>query len=375
MAQIQVRDEHGNGIPRINIRISEGQKPSDEAIFDVFTDLAGNTGWPIPFWPNGTYTLWVNYANVLPEFGNTNVTISHQDNVELVLPSIPGILSRVIVSGHDFINASGRWFMKGCTDFLLYKKYLDGEDIRPLLKERADLGVNCVRVIGMVSSFSHWYPQEYGDRYYDELPAFFRLLESYGLYCYFTVFADTQVVMPDINDQLRHFDRVVAKMRECENTIGELVNEPYAHDNATDNPHLFNAPYGVAFSGGSYNDQLGNQLRPVPKWESFHDFHTPRDGHKPGGFKYCADQVMAAHPEYKYRGKAVLSGEPQKFADPGDPTKGGSTLSDPTQARMMAGSARGTACGIVFHTPAGVFSRPFNGVERACAEAWFAELA
>jgi hypothetical protein len=52
----------------MNIRISEETRSSEEAIFDVFTDYAGNTGWPIPFWPRRRYALHVNFANVNPRF-------------------------------------------------------------------------------------------------------------------------------------------------------------------------------------------------------------------------------------------------------------------------------------------------------------------
>lgn len=68
MPQIQLRDPYGNPIPLMNIRISEGVKSSDEAIYDVFTDYAGNTGWTIPFWPQQRYALHVNFSNVNPRF-------------------------------------------------------------------------------------------------------------------------------------------------------------------------------------------------------------------------------------------------------------------------------------------------------------------
>ena len=385
MAQIQVRDITGLGVPGINIRFTPGQGPSDNAIFDVFTDFAGNTGWPIPYFPVQNWALHLNHANVNPKYlpESFYLTDTDLDNVKISLALTP--LSRLHVWQHDFYNAANqRVFIKGATDFLLYKRYLDGEDIRPLLAERSALrgvlgplqGANCVRVIGMVSSFSHWYPQEYGDRYYTSLPAFCQLLAQYSLYVYFTIFADTQIVMPEQAQQLRHYHRVIEALQQVDNVIVELVNEPYAHQNATDNPFIFPKPANIIFFGGSYDDKLGNELRPVPP-EDAHDYHTPRDGRDDltvSGFKWAADQAVNAHPEFRKRGKPVMSGEPQKFADPNDPRKGGSTLSNPVNARMMAGSARGTACGIFFHTASGVFSTPWNDVEFSCAQAWFREL-
>lgn len=89
MSILAVRDEQGNGIPRINIRIAMGDKSSDEAIFDVFTDLAGNTGWPIPFWPTGKYTLWLNDHNVDSRFDAVSLVITDQGDHTIVLPQAP----------------------------------------------------------------------------------------------------------------------------------------------------------------------------------------------------------------------------------------------------------------------------------------------
>ncbi len=379
MPQIQVKDITGLGVPDINIRVAFGTQPSDEAVWgSVYTDNLGNADWPMPFSPISSYALHLNYADTNPIYIPQSYYLLPEDmngNVQISLEKAP--LTRLHVNGHDFYDGNNnRVFIKGATDFLLYKKYLDGEDIKPLLAERAALGANCVRVIGMVNSFSHWYPQEYGNRYYESLDFFCQLVEDYGMYVYFTIFADTQIVMPDKVQQLNHYNKVITAFASVQNILIELVNEPYAHSNATDDPFIFPKPAGIIFFGGSYNDALGDELRPVPP-EDAHDYHTPRDGKDnllEGGFKWAADQAVNAHPEYKYRGKPVMSGEPQKFADPNDPRKGGSTLSNPVNARMMAGSARGTACGIFFHTASGVFSTPYNQVEISCAQAWFREL-
>lgn len=64
MSQIQIRDQQGRGLPGINIRVAEGQKSSDAAIFDFESDSSGNKGWPIPFWPKADYTLHINQPEV-----------------------------------------------------------------------------------------------------------------------------------------------------------------------------------------------------------------------------------------------------------------------------------------------------------------------
>jgi hypothetical protein len=272
--------------------------------------------------------------------------------------------TRLHVAGKYFVNQAGqRVFLKGVTDFLLYQRYLDGEDIGPLLRERVAIGANAVRIIGMVNSFSHWYPQEYGARYYDALPAFFAVLEQHGLYGYFTVFADTEIVMPKQADQVAHFAKVVAQLQQCPNSLGELVNEPYAHDNATANPFAFPRPIGVPFSSGSYNDVLGAAVTPKPHWD-FHDHHVSRKD-----VKRVADQCMSTNQNYQ-AGMAVLSGEPDKFGGP-NAMNPKVYLTDPDVSRQMAQTAMGTACGYVLHTSAGVWSLPFNQVEKDCGLAAF----
>ncbi len=79
MAQIQIRDDRGAGVAGINVRISEGTQPSDAAIFDVFTDAAGNSGWPIPFWPAGLYTLHVNAGGVDPRYTSGVMTVEEAE--------------------------------------------------------------------------------------------------------------------------------------------------------------------------------------------------------------------------------------------------------------------------------------------------------
>lgn len=285
--------------------------------------------------------------------------------------------SRLFCHDYSFFNQKGeRTFIKGVTDFLLYQRYLDEgvPAIKPVLEQRKALGANCVRVIGMVSSFSHWYPQDYGNRYYDALPGFLDLLSQYGLYCYFTVFADTQIVMPSKADQLNHWARVMPLLQAQPNVLIELVNEPYAHENETDDPWAFPRPWLVPASSGSYNDKYpgakDGRPSPGPHWD-FHDYHTPRSFPKNVG-----DQCMAINPNYLQLGQPVLSGEPDKFGRP-DPN-GRPRHTNPRLAGMMAGTASGSACGIFYHTNAGIMSVLFtddNGWnEIACAKAFFREL-
>jgi hypothetical protein len=76
---------------------------------------------------------------------------------------------------------------------------------------------------------------------------------------------------------------------------------------------------------------------------------------------------MATNPNYR-KGQGVMSGEPDKFGGPNqfNPKV---YLTNPEESRQMRVTAEGTACGYIYHTSAGVWSLPWNDVERRCADA------
>jgi len=269
-------------------------------------------------------------------------------------------LPRLHISGRYFYNELGqKVYIQGTTDFMLFKWFLEGHDITFLLRQRKENGCNAVRVIGMVSWFDYT-PQKYGvQAYLDAMPAFLDSCAFEGLYVYWTVFADTRVVMPNAGEQINFFNEVVAQLKTRNNTIGELVNEPYTGTNATANPLAFTRPTGIAFSSGSYNDKYGSQLTPPPYWD-FHDFHVPRKD-----VKRVKDQCVLDHPNYIKKGMAILSGEPDKFGGPNQ-YNGQIYMSDLDISRQMAVTAEGTCCGYFYHTSAGNFSVLWNETEINC---------
>ncbi len=80
MSFIRVRDQFGNIPPppcdRINVRLSVGHKSSDDAYDDRFTDDAGNTSFPHPLPSDDGYTLYANYRNVNPKYGQSSVYVA-----------------------------------------------------------------------------------------------------------------------------------------------------------------------------------------------------------------------------------------------------------------------------------------------------------
>jgi len=354
MSQIRVTNILGAPIPLINIRLSLGEESSDQAYDDRFTDLVGATAWPNPLSSDNGYTLYVNYSNATLAYEKTLIHVDDFDeDIEIVLPyTYP---SKLRIHNKKLFNMYGEILLRGNTDFLLYKKYLDGEDIEPLLIERKSYGSMYVRIFGMCKIISDFNPAKYPD-YYSKIVSFCQLLGKYGLYVYWTVFADTQLIMPGLSTQVTHFDKVVKELEKVTNTYLELVNEPYAHDNATDDPFAFDEPQNLVASSGSYNDKYGNKPTPQPRW-SLHDFHTPRSYPK-----MVADQNMSVNPNYII-GQAVKSGEPDGYGI------GYDTKLD--QIKEMSGAITGTGCDICYHTTSGKRSLPWTGEEKKGAVVFF----
>jgi len=248
MAQIQIRDDAGAPIPRANIRISEGTKPSDEAIFDVFTDLAGNTGWPIPHFPVIDYTLHINDQNVLPEFGHVEhfvpgVSIHTAQDIRIVLPRTsappveppaPPIDPPIPGDGpRGTVRTSGRMMLddRGPRNFLsttlMWANWGYRED-RDRLKQNfaylQSLGLDGIRPLGSVMGDS-WAGRQTDPTwpdYEDVIAGQIDLAWTYGLRQFpFTMLGD------HFTDVHKATDRMISALRGREEKIGylEIANE------------------------------------------------------------------------------------------------------------------------------------------------------
>jgi len=129
---------------------------------------------------------------------------------------------------HDADNQVWRW--RGASQFLLFARYLNGEDITTQLDWLVARGFNVLRIFGEVPSGFH--AKEYGvdnyerpfDRpdFNDKLNAFFTLLESRGLRCEYTV-----LTYWDASDVMRaHVQRVFDVAATHWNVFVEVANEP-----------------------------------------------------------------------------------------------------------------------------------------------------
>lgn len=363
MAQIIIRDQDGHGIPYVCLRIADGNQPQEAATYDVLVKPDGSTGWPIPGWnPSARRTVYVNVGDYAqPQWSEGKIVMPDDANAEgdvvvtLTRTSAPSgaieRLMRVDPAAHRFITERGRpQFLRGVTSYLIYKRFLDGEDLRPLLDQLQALGVNMVRMFGMVTSFAHWHPQDYGDRYYSEIVPFMNLVAAHGIYGLWTACADTQQIMPSEQQALDHLLRTVDQLVQTRNALFSFVNEQGQHENGIDRQRAYDAVMQnnrigwLQFDTGSF----GEDEKCQPPFGTHVVLHVRRA--YPSHVKDCCvldhpNKVNAPHLE-------VLLDEPDRYGEGGNMNL--------EQARDSAATSY-TSLGFVLHTSQGVQSQPFSG--------------
>lgn len=195
------------------------------------------------------------------------------------------------------------------SSFKLLKRFLDNENIAPVMDELVGLGFNTVRVFGMCRLMWDLNPAAYVN-FYSRLADFVDYAGSHGLYIEFVVFPDCALVIPNTNDQLNHYAGVFQALKNKTNVLLELQNEADQTPNAID-IQRFSRPGGMIACHGSN----GSQASPIRPWWSYETFHTNdasewwrKDSHNAMEFSEGADQITASH-------VPVLSNENTRFPD------------------------------------------------------------
>lgn len=307
--------------------------------------------------PAGTTLGWgarirASAEGYAPETFDVELHTSLDVEVDRVVTSLP----HLVVNGEFFYQEDGTPItMIEATDFKLYKKFLDGEDIIPVLEQRQDAGFNLVRVLGMARYMWDFNPGAYGDRYYTELPQFIRLCARFGLYVEFVVFADTKLLIPDPTSQVLHWNRIKIELISTGTTslLVELVNEHNQHENAVADPNAF-APMGDGILCAHGSNGSGQEpVRPAWDYETFHWNDLPEWPRK------TAHNGM--EDGFWQTGRPALNNENTRFPDKA------STLQSAMDAAEGAALMSAGSC---FHSVSGKNSDLWSGVELDCAYAW-----
>lgn len=137
-------------------------------------------------------------------------------------------LPRLQIVGEFFRLETGQpWTAIEASDFNLFNRFLSGEDIEPILKQRADAGFNLLRVFTAfhVAGIGHLTPREHAD-YYAKIPAFADAAARHGLYVEFTGFTGPyDAILPTDADKIAHWNHLVDAVANSTNVLLELINE------------------------------------------------------------------------------------------------------------------------------------------------------
>lgn len=256
------------------------------------------------------------------------------------------------IDGQFFRAGGERFTVIEASDFSLFKRYLDGENIEFIVGQRRLIDFNTLRVWLLNRSVvinGGIHPDDY-PHYYDRLATFVDYLAYYGLYAELTVFTSTQGLMPLSHDQQDHLNRTADAVRGKPNVLLELANEIDQYDNAPD-PNLKRPP-GVLISRGSNGSDSVPPRHDDPwDYELYHiigDQWQRKTGHNAMEW---ADQSK----------RPCRTNETQRYPD---------NDSSSTHAYDAAAGAALLADGSCFHSQQGKASALFTGVTLDCAKAW-----
>jgi hypothetical protein len=335
--------------------------PYDEGEILAFTSDAVAVYLAAGVRPDQTAVIWLGRMQFdAVTMGYTAARAKHLAQLkEALAPPVTGpatpVTGNLVVRGSFFALDSGeRWTAIQSSDFFLLGRFLKGEDITPVLDQRAGCGFNLQRVwtlfdidqIGTLTSLD-----------YARIPEFVALCASRGLFVEFTAYTG-------INDP-QHWTMLCAAALRCRPLpLLELVNELDANTNEPDSlGRVFNlalherAPSPLLSSHGS-NGSQAVAVRPAWSYETFHTNDAPewqrKTGHNAMELSEGAEGLAASH-------VPVLTNENTRFPD----------RCQSSQMAFDAAAGAALLCaGSCYHSVAGKQSLRWDGVELECARAW-----
>lgn len=263
------------------------------------------------------------------------------------------------VAGKFFTLNGAPFTVIESSDFSLFKRYLDGEDVSVIRKQRKDLGFNGERVWLLNTSVVAFrngiqqdgiHPNQYPD-FYERLRQF---VSEGPAFVDLTVFTQTQTLMPARADQQAHLDATIRAVDGLGNVIISLVNEGDQHDNAT-------APNLSPTLAPSYGTHLTRGSNGADSPPPNHD--APWDAEEYHSNDLSEWQRKVGHNAMEW---ADQSGKPCWSSENTRPDNDGSNA-------HFEDGAEGAAllcAGSCYHSQAGKASILFAGRDLDAAQAW-----
>lgn len=269
------------------------------------------------------------------------------------------------IEGRFFKDDLGqRWQWRGCDGFDLLAKYLRGEDIAPILQQRADFGFNVLRIFRFAAPPNAFAlrPADYPD-YFSQLRPFMDMLASYGLRAELTA-GDAQIIMPNQADQRYHLDNVCAALMGQANLLLETCNEPGSGGgkNGIDVVKV-RPPATTLRASGMYDDDV---LRAHPDVIlDYHTYHGTRidDGVLPKWIWDSCWELYNGVNGISPINKPVVHDEPMGCAD----VNVSGRRSNNSRFFYLLGTTANYDLGITLHCDNGMRSQLFSDIQGLCA--------
>lgn len=351
----------------------------DSPLASRVTEPGGSTAWDeLCPQANTPYIVSVEAAGFAPFserfnniFEDIDITLTPSGGPGPTPPS--GGVSRLSLSGSDLVNAAGqRTFLRGSNSFVAFEEWLKfGEArLKPVAQELQQYRVNCARIWSInvnVNNFDlhrpPFDPRNYPN-YYTELRPFTQFWASYGIWIYWGIFPDVQLISSDVGWQQGHWDALHQETDQEDGTFGyEFQNEAASKDyNRVSYGFQHRSP-SRPWTGTSYSpdDPAYNAgTFPTAAWNSpMGDLHPAR--------VYPA-QILDSNPAnnvYVTHNLGLIIGEGDRFGEGGNPNA--------RQAEQCANATRACAIGTILHTNKGKWAMRLDTdpTTKNCADRYF----
>lgn len=274
----------------------------------------------------------------------------------------PLVPSLHIVKDEFRDEEDNNWNWAGHIDFMLFKRSLDGIDIAPILAQRFAAGSRVVATLMMAHFIEHFYPSDYGSRFYDHIKPFGRALKDLGFLWMPIVGADQQIINLDFT---AHLDRCAAEFHNEHHILPSFGNE--CSKNGL-KPLQYNRPAtNNLWSRGS---EVGDSAPPNPGWD-WKEWHPRRDWPK---VLFGNEDAWYVKEGIEYPERVIdhpmpcVSTEPIGFWSNDVPNR---RSSDPNLAKVLGGTSIYFARGSNFMSEQGLRCEPWDSRTYQCALAFF----
>ena len=287
------------------------------------------------------------------------MAVAHSDE-SFDLSGATGEVRPLHVEGRFFVDDQGKRFQwRGCSDFALLAQFLRGEDITPVLQQRADLGFTVLRVFRYAAPPNPFSldPRQYPSDYQQAIVEVTRLAAERGMLIEWTA-GDAQVLGFGRAEQQANMDLVTEVLAGMPYFL-EGMNEGWK--NGQDLGAVAK-PGGMRCVGTFENDDAVK--RNAGLFQDYYNLHGTRS--KEGALfpKWIWDQVWSLYdgwliPNWRW---PINNDEPMGFSD----GQSDSRSNNPRHAYLL-GTTANYDLGVTFHSDNGTRSELFSDVQGQCA--------